>query len=615
MAIISDTDIARVREATDLVSLISERVLLKQKGRLFWGNCPFHDEKTPSFKVDPDTQLFHCFGCGAGGDAFGYLMRSEQLAFPEAVTELAERAHIELDLSKGDIKKKSQSAALREVCEKTTEFYNTYLRRSRSPFADSARKYLGTRGFSLDDAIEWKLGAAPGNGELVAYLRSKGIADEHMVAANVAVRSSGGLKDRFFNRVMFPVADAQGRVIAFGGRILGEGMPKYLNSSETPIFHKSSSMYGIDKAKASITKTGIALVVEGYTDVIALHKSGFTNAVATLGTALSSSHVKLLSRYAKRIVYVFDGDEAGQKAAERAVEFIDTTITTEGSSNPVVLDVIVLPGGDDPANIMDREDGPTFFSEQIASARSLISFAIDRRLGHWDLNRPEERARAINDAVKVLIPIKGTTMASDYAQYIVDKLWSAGIPLDQQQVLASLEREAQNVRKYERPSTSVEEFEEHQLENIFAPHAQQTPIERLSGEIVTFMLSKANARESLSRLLSSGDFAKPYGEVFESLSNSKATQSAQLVSELMQKFKGIEQLFASFNFDDLDEEDIELTALILASRLKEMQLETRIFELGKKLEASSKTEERQKMVAEIRDAQLKLNELRTERHF
>lgn len=615
MAFISDTDIARVREATDLVSLISERVMLKQKGRLFWGNCPFHDEKTPSFKVDPDTQLFHCFGCGAGGDVFGYLMRSEQLEFPEAVSELAERAHIELELSRGDFKKQSRSAALREVNAKTAEFYNAYLRRSRSEFADAARKYLGSRGYSLEDSIEWNLGAAPGNGQLVTYLRSKGIKDDDMVSANVAVRTSnGGLKDRFFNRIMFPVSDPLGRVIAFGGRILGDGMPKYLNTSETEVFHKSSSMYGIEKAKATITKSGLALVCEGYTDVIALHKAGFTNAVATLGTALTATHVKLLSRYARRIIYVFDGDEAGQKAAERAVEFIDKTVTAEGSSSPVVLDVVILPDGEDPASIVGGEQGAEKFQSLIDASHSLISFAIDRRLKRWDLNRPEERSRAMTDAVKVLIPLVGTTMASDYAQYIVDKLWAAGIPVEQNAVLASLEREAAALKRYTSPKAEGQEEFVEEEENIFTPHVNQTAIEKLSGEILSLMVNNEKAKLGLSKSLRAEDFPKPYDQIFsEILKGSDKTST--LVSDLINKFKGIESLFAFYTFGDIRAEDIEETLHMYSSRLKEIKLENKIFELRRTLEKASDRAQREELVILIRDAQLELNALRTGRHL
>ena len=264
MARISDDDIRRVREATDLVSLVNERVVLNQKGRLFWGCCPFHDEKTPSFKIDPDLQNWHCFGCGKSGDVFGYLMESEHLEFPEAVRALADRANIEITEVGGSGIPRSLKDRMMQACAEAENFYHMELMRSRDAGPTQARAYLHERGFGSECAREWKLGYAPGHGKLVAHLQSRGFTRDELVGANLAFVNKGGyLIDRFFERVMFPVHDLQGRSIAFGGRIMGQGEPKYLNTSETPIFHKSSNMFGIDVAKNAIVNSGEAIVVEG----------------------------------------------------------------------------------------------------------------------------------------------------------------------------------------------------------------------------------------------------------------------------------------------------------------------------------------------------------------
>ena len=325
MARISDEDIRRVREAIDLVSLVSERVVLKQKGRLFWGCCPFHNEKSPSFKIDPDSQLWHCFGCGKGGDVFGYVMESEHLEFPEAVRALADRAHIDIKEVGGRGVPRSQRERMMLACKEAEDFYHLQLMRSRDAGPASARAYLHGRGFGSGPSKGWHLGYAPGRGSLVAHLQKQGYTRDELVGANLAYvsKKNGRLVDRFYERVMFPIHDLQGRTIAFGGRVIGKGEPKYLNTSDTPIFSKSHNMFGIDRAKNAIVTAHQAIVVEGYTDVIALHEAGITNAVATLGTALTAQHVKLLSRFANTIVYLFDGDAAGQKAADRASEFID----------------------------------------------------------------------------------------------------------------------------------------------------------------------------------------------------------------------------------------------------------------------------------------------------
>ena len=305
---ISDEDIRRVREASDIVSIVGERTPVKQRGRDFWCCCPLHNEKSPSFKIDPALQLWHCFGCGEGGDVFAFLMKTEDLTFPEAVRKLAERAHIDIVETGGRGASSSKKARLKEICKITAEFYHTQLMRNPAPDAAAARSYLASRGLGGSVPKLWQLGFSPGKGALVRHLSAARFSAEEMIEANVATRGRDGrLRDRFFNRVMFPISDIQGDCIAFGGRVIGKGEPKYLNSQETPIFHKSQVLYGLDKAKAAMASTGDAVVVEGYTDVIALHEGGIENVVATLGTALTLRHIRILSRHAsKRIVYLFD---------------------------------------------------------------------------------------------------------------------------------------------------------------------------------------------------------------------------------------------------------------------------------------------------------------------
>ena len=422
MARIDEEDIRRVREATDLVSLVGEHVILKQKGRLFWGCCPFHNEKTPSFKIDPSTQLWHCFGCGKGGDAFGYVMEQEKLEFPEAVRLLADRAHIEIKETDGGGMPRGQRQRLMAACEAAEEFFHMQLMRSRDAGSSSARKYLGERGFGSKPSTDWNLGFAPGHGQMCRHLQEKGFSRQERVQANLAfVGDNGRMVDRFYNRVMFPVHDLQGRTIAFGGRVIGKGEPKYLNTSETPVFHKSSNMFGIDKAKSSIVSSGCAIVVEGYTDVIAMHEAGITNAVATLGTALTAQHVKLLSRFASTIVYLFDGDAAGQKAAMRASEFIDWSSAVESGRDPIDLKVTVLPDNMDPAEFVGAK-GADAMREHVAQAQPLLKFSINRVLESYDLSKPQMKVKAMEESLRILYPIRNSVMATDYINIIADRL-------------------------------------------------------------------------------------------------------------------------------------------------------------------------------------------------
>ncbi|MEG1434813.1 MAG: DNA primase [Gordonibacter sp.] len=423
--IIGEEEIEKVREASDLVAIIGERSPVRQRGHDFWCCCPLHNEKTPSFKIDPVKQLWHCFGCGEGGDVFGYVMKTEDLSFPEAVRKLADRAHI--PLSEGGGRNSGVASSYKErlkaVCAQTSDFYHKQLMRNPEPRAAEARTYLSGRGLGGEVPKRWQLGFAPGNGQLVRHLSSLGFKPKEMVDANVGMEVQGGsLRDRFYNRVMFPINDAQGECIAFGGRVMGKGEPKYLNSQETPIFHKSQVLYGLDHAKGRMAATGVAVVVEGYTDVIAMHEVGIGNAVATLGTALTMKHIRVLSRHAQhKIVYLFDGDEAGQRAADRALGFIDGSMTPEAGRSRVELCAVTLPDNLDPADFIEAR-GAEAMQALIDGAQPLLKYGIDRRLAGFDLSSAEGRARALAEALSVLAPIKDSALARDYAVQIASRV-------------------------------------------------------------------------------------------------------------------------------------------------------------------------------------------------
>ncbi len=421
---ISEEDIQKVREASDLVTVIGERVPVKQSGRDFWCLCPFHNDKNPSLKIDRAMQLWHCFGCGEGGDVFAYIMKAEDLTFPEAVQRLADRAHIDIVESDGKPRVSSdEKSRLKAVCAETASFYHQQLMRNPDAEAGAARAYLSGRNLGGEVPRTWQLGFAPGRGQLVRHLTSLGFAATEMLHANVAVKNDAGkLRDRFFNRIIFPINDPQGACVAFGGRVIDKGEPKYLNSQETPLFHKSQALYGLDKAKAAMAATGVAIVVEGYTDVIALHEAGLKNTVATLGTALTMRHIRILSRHAQRqIVYLFDGDEAGQRAADRALSFIDESMTPEAGKLQIELAAVTLPGNLDPADYVAQR-GADELHNLVNNAQPLIKYGIDRRLARHDLNSPEGRSAALSDALSVLAPIKTSMLAKDYAVQIASSV-------------------------------------------------------------------------------------------------------------------------------------------------------------------------------------------------
>lgn len=420
--IFSDEDIRKVRDANDIVELFAERSVMRQRGRDFWCCCPFHQEKTPSCKVDPASQTWHCFGCGEGGDIITYVQKLDNVDFVDAVRFLARRAGIELNESLQTKKAHSKKARLKAVCSETAAYYHLLLMRSTDSDAAKAREYLSSRNLGGGVPNDWNLGFAPGKRRLVTHLHSLGFTDNELIEANVAIKKSNSINDRFFNRVMFPICDSRGDTIAFGGRVIGDGEPKYLNTGDTPLFHKSEVLYALDKAKATMASTGIAIVVEGYTDVIALHESGFTNVVATLGTSLTKQHIRILSHHAKsKIIYLFDGDAAGQRAADRALTFIDSSVTPEAGKSKIDLCAVALPDNLDPADFI-AERGADAFSAVLETSVPLIKFGIDRRLDAYDLSTPEGRSRATTEALSVLAPIKDSLLAKDYAVYIASKV-------------------------------------------------------------------------------------------------------------------------------------------------------------------------------------------------
>lgn len=407
---ISDEDIERVRAATDLVQLVQETVELKPRGREFWCCCPFHGEKTPSFHIIPATQVWHCFGCGEGGDAFKYVMKRENLSFPEAIHYLADRANIEISDTQGQRGSGTKRARLIACCEEASTFFHTMLMRGKD---DTGRAYCKKR--QLDAAVckRYRLGYAPGRGSLVAHLRAAGFTPREMIDANVAVSRNRGLADRFFDRVMFPIFDEQGRCIAFGGRITGDGEPKYLNTAETPLFHKKRNLYGFNWAKEHIVAQDEAIVVEGYTDAIACWEGGIGNVVATLGTALTEHHVKTLTRFAKRIVYLFDGDAAGQKAAERAIQFV------EGAD--VDLRCVILPDDMDPNDFVHARGGDALRA-LLEKAEPLLDFVFRKLEDRSDVSTPGGRAKALDDALRLIYPLRASYMIDSYYMRIADLL-------------------------------------------------------------------------------------------------------------------------------------------------------------------------------------------------
>ncbi len=391
---------------TDIVGVIESRVPLKRAGRNYMACCPFHKEKTPSFTVSPDKQFFYCFGCGATGNAVGFLIDYERRSFPEAVEELAARAGLTVPHEGGDdAAYTARNRALYDVLALADRDYQEQLR--QHALRARAVDYLRGRGLTGEIARRFGLGyAPPGWDHLLGALGGDADKNRLLIDTGLLVAQDGKTYDRFRDRVMFPIRDLRGRVIGFGGRVIGDGKPKYLNSPETPVFHKGRELYGLYEAKQANRTLDRLLVVEGYMDVIALAQQGITCAVATLGTACTGDHVDLLFRQAGEVVFCFDGDAAGRKAAWRAVE---TTLSKLQDGRQAR--VLFLPPEHDPDSLV-RAEGAAGFNARLAQADSIDDVLFRELASRVDLARTDGRARLAALARPYLAQIPGEVLRS-----------------------------------------------------------------------------------------------------------------------------------------------------------------------------------------------------------
>jgi DNA primase len=361
---ITQDKIIEIRNRASIVEIISDHVTLKKAGRNYMGLCPFHTEKTPSFTVNEEKAIFHCFGCQTGGSVFQFLMQVDQLTFPEAVERVAKRYGITIERAEGSrIRQESgERDLLYRINERAADNYHRIL--VERPEGKKALDYLKARGVDESVTRRFVLGYAPlsGSGLIESVKQGKLLAKDALRLGLVGQRNGGQLYEKFFGRLMFPIINAGGKVVGFGGRVIDQGLPKYLNSSETPLFHKSSTLYGLFQAKEGIRQADRVVLVEGYLDAIALFQHGISYAVATLGTALTVDHVRLLSRYTKNIIALFDGDDAGRKAAARGFEiFIEAGLLGRAA---------LLPKGEDPDTFV-RSRGKEVLEQMLNQAPPL----------------------------------------------------------------------------------------------------------------------------------------------------------------------------------------------------------------------------------------------------
>ena len=426
---IPEDKISEIKNAADIVDIVSEAVLLKKAGKNHVGLCPFHSEKTPSFTVSPDKQIFYCFGCGTGGNVFSFLMKQEGLSFPETVRVLGKRYGIDIPdrpLSPEQKRKISERESLFDINRRAMEFYHQALKDSGA--GQVARSYLKKRGISQKTIDDFKLGyAREGWDYLLNFFLKKRISPVLLEKSGLVVpkKNKSGYYDRFRNRILFPIFDASMQVIGFGGRVLDDSLPKYLNSPETLIYNKRRSLYGIQRAKEKCRSAGSVFIVEGYLDVIALHQHGVENSVATLGTALTPDHVKFLTRFAGSMVLVYDSDDAGIRSAKRCIdtfwkEHVDFRRQDVYREENADTHILVLPAGHDPDSYI-FEKGPELFLEAAASAPGIISFLMNCAIDKHGLST-EGKVSIIKEMQGPLAAINDRVAQGLYIQKLAERL-------------------------------------------------------------------------------------------------------------------------------------------------------------------------------------------------
>ena len=408
----SEEIIDEVREKNDIVDVISPYVRLTKRGANYVGLCPFHNEKTPSFSVNTGRQSFHCFGCGVGGNSISFVMKYENLTFIEAIKQMADRVGINLP-EEHDNPESGRRADLRtrlfEIYKEAAKFYYFQL---RGDYGEYPMSYLKGRGLTDKTINDFGLGyALKFSNALYNYLKSKGYSDELMIKAELVVFKEGrGIFDMFWNRVIFPIMDINSKVIAFGGRVMGEGEPKYLNSKETDVFNKRRNLYGLNFAKHS--RKSYMLLCEGYMDVIALHQAGFTNSVASLGTALTEEQARLIARYVKEVMITYDSDGAGVKAALRAIPIL--------KSAGIRTKILKLAPFKDPDELI-KNSGYEEFEERIKNAENSFNFELSNIEKGFDLSEPEGKTEFLNKVAERLTDFEEELERENYIAAVAEK--------------------------------------------------------------------------------------------------------------------------------------------------------------------------------------------------
>ena len=512
----SEEIIDEVREKSDIVDVISPYVRLTKRGSNYVGLCPFHNEKTPSFSVNTERQCFHCFGCGVGGNSISFVMKYENLTFTEAVRQLADKAGMNLpeeNYNPEYRKRADLKTRLFDIYKEAAKFYYFQL---RSDYGNFPMEYLKNRGLSDETINAFGLGySIKSANALYNYLKSKDYSDELMIKAELVTFKEGrGIFDMFWNRVIFPIMDQNNKVIAFGGRVMGDGEPKYLNSRETDIFNKRRNLYGLNFAKHS--RQGYMLLCEGYMDVIALHQAGFTNAVASLGTSLTEEQARLISRYVKEVIITYDSDGAGVKAAIRAIPILKTAgIRTK---------ILKLTPFKDPDELI-KSAGREEFEKRIQNAENSFDFELYNIEKNYDLSEPEGKTEFLNRVAERLTEFEEELERENYIAAVAAKYFVSKDSLNR---LVNKIGEAREIRD------TYKEAGERIKKNERVNTADDGLI-KTNRLLLSFLADQPELYKRIKNIISENDFATPlYKDVarriFIQIEQGKNPNIAEIIS-------------------------------------------------------------------------------------
>ena len=539
----SDELIEEIRSANDIVDVISSYVKLKKQGSSYFGLCPFHNEKSPSFSVSPDKQMFYCFGCGEGGNVFTFIMKYENYTFQEAVKYLADRAGIslpEVEESKEARAASQLKEALLKINQEAAKYFHYIL---KSDKGTDGMQYLKGRELSDHTITHFGLGyTGKYSGNLYPYLKSKGFTDAQLKESGLFTYDEKAVRDKFWNRVMYPIMDVNNRVIGFGGRVMGDGKPKYLNSPETKLFDKSRNLYGLNFARTA--RKGYLIICEGYMDVIALHQAGFTNAVAALGTSFTSGHTSLIKRYADTVMLSFDSDGAGVKAALRAIPILKSA-----GLNVKVINMRPYKDPDEFIKALGAEE----YQNRIEHAENGFIFEVRQMQSEYDLNDPDARSEFYNKTALKLCEFSDEIQRNSYVEAVSREL---AIPLDllknavaRKALYYEEKKEAEETtEKYRSPKKEMKDDKVRQSQKI----------------LLTWLIEEPQLYKVVSKYISTEEFIEPlYHKVatmlFEQLEGGEVNP-ARIISnfDLEEEQKEVAGLFHTHAGKELDQEKKEI---------------------------------------------------------